>query len=52
VAVKWATWKSLLDNLYIEGETQNLKGDDEAYTYASQNALGDTLMIAQFFDSD
>jgi hypothetical protein len=31
VAVKRATLKLLLDNLYLEGATRNLTGDYEAY---------------------
>jgi hypothetical protein len=52
VAVKQATWKSLLDNFYLEGATRNLKGDDEAYKYASRNALVGILVLVQFFDLD
>jgi hypothetical protein len=31
VAVKRTTWKSLLDNMYLEGAAQNIKGDGDAY---------------------
>jgi hypothetical protein len=48
IAVKWETWKSLLDNLYLEGATHNLKGEDEAYKHASHNALGGILMFTTF----
>jgi hypothetical protein len=50
VAVKWATWKTLLNNLYLEGATHNLKGEHDAYTYTSPNALGCIKVLARFFD--
>jgi hypothetical protein len=48
VAVKRATYKSLLNNMYLEGATRNLKGDDEAYKYASRNTLEGILVYAHF----
>jgi hypothetical protein len=50
--VKWGIWKSLLKNLYLEGATRNHKGYNEAYKYASRNALGGILVFACFFYSD
>jgi hypothetical protein len=40
VAVQQATWKWLLDMMYLEAVNHNLKGDDETYKDASHNALG------------
>jgi hypothetical protein len=42
IAVKCATWKYLLDN----------QGEDEAYKFASRNALGGILVFARFFDPE
>jgi hypothetical protein len=39
-------------NMYLEGATQNLKGDDKAYKYASHSVLGDIFVYARFFYSD
>jgi hypothetical protein len=50
IAVKRATWKSLLDNLYLDNATSDLKGEDEAYKFASRNALGRILVFAPFFN--
>jgi hypothetical protein len=52
IAVKRATWKSLLDNLYLNGATRDLKGEDEAYKFASRNALGKLLVFTCFFDPE
>jgi hypothetical protein len=30
IAVKCATWKSLLNNMYLDSATRDLKGEDEA----------------------
>jgi hypothetical protein len=50
IAVKRTTWKSLLDNLYPDSATHDLKGEDKAYKFASRNALGGILVLAHFFD--
>jgi hypothetical protein len=52
IVVKRATWKSLLDNMYIDGATRDVKGEDEAYKFASQNALGGLLVFTHFFDKE
>jgi hypothetical protein len=49
IAVKRTTWKSLLDNMYFNSATRDLKGDDEAYKFASRNALGGLLVFTRFF---
>jgi hypothetical protein len=51
IAVKRATWKSLINNLYLDGATHDLKGEDEAYKFASWNALGGLLVFTRFFQS-
>jgi hypothetical protein len=50
IAIKRATWKSLFDNLYLNSATRDLKGKDEAYKFASRNALGGLLVFTRFFD--
>jgi hypothetical protein len=52
IAVKRATWKSLLDNLYLDGAIRDLKGEGEAYKFASRNAPGGILVFSRFFDPD
>jgi hypothetical protein len=52
IAVKCATWKLLLNNMYLDSATRDLKGEDEAYTFASWNALGGLLVFARFFDTE
>jgi hypothetical protein len=49
-AVKCANWKSLIDNMFFDGTTKDIKGEDEAYKFASRNALGDLLVFTRFFD--
>jgi hypothetical protein len=50
IAVKGATWKSLLDNLYLDSATRDLKGEDEAYKFASRNDLGGLLVFTHLFN--
>jgi hypothetical protein len=52
VAVERVTWKLLINNMYLEGTTRNLKGDDDAYKHAYCNALGGILVHALPFDSE
>jgi hypothetical protein len=47
-----ATCKSLLDNLYLNSATRDLKEDDEVYTFSSRNALGGILVFTCFFDPE
>jgi hypothetical protein len=35
IAVKCANWKSLLDNMFLDGATRDIKGEDEAYKLTS-----------------
>jgi hypothetical protein len=51
-SIKRATWKSLLDNLYLDSATHDLKGEDDAYEFTSRNALGGLLVLASFFDPE
>jgi hypothetical protein len=41
IAVKRANWKSLIDNMFLDGATRDIKGEEEAYKFDSRNALGD-----------
>jgi hypothetical protein len=52
IAVKRATWKSLLENMYLDSATRDLKGEDEAHKFASRRALGGLLVFARFFDRE
>jgi hypothetical protein len=52
INVKRATWKSLINNLYLDHATHDLKGEDEAYKFASRNAIGGILLFASFFDPE
>jgi hypothetical protein len=50
--MKRATWKSLLENLYLVSATRDLKGEEEAYTFNYRNNLGGIMMLASFFDPE
>jgi hypothetical protein len=50
ISITRATWKSLLDNLYLDKATHNLKQEDEAYKFGSRNPLGGILVFARFFE--
>jgi hypothetical protein len=52
ISIKCAKWKSLLNNLYLDSATRNMKGEDEAYKFASRNTLGGILVSARFFDPE
>jgi hypothetical protein len=52
ITVKRATWKSLLNNVYLDSATRDLKGDDEAYKFTSRNALWGFLVFTRFFDKE
>jgi hypothetical protein len=52
IVVKCATLKSLLDNLYLDHATHNLKGEDQAQNIASRNTLGGILVFTSFFDPE
>jgi hypothetical protein len=52
IAVKHATWMSLLDNMHLDSATQDLKGYDEAYKFASRNALGGLLVFTRLFNKE
>jgi hypothetical protein len=36
--------------MFLDGATRDIKGEDEAYKFASCNALGGLLVFACFFD--
>jgi hypothetical protein len=40
VAVHQAKWKTLLDTMYLDASTHNLKWEDDAYMHTSCNTLG------------
>jgi hypothetical protein len=50
IAGKCANWKSLLDNIFLDGATRDIKGEDETYKLACHNALGGLLVFTHFFD--
>jgi hypothetical protein len=50
IAIKLTTWKSLIDNLYLDNATHDLKGEEEAYKFAYRNALGGILVFTRFFN--
>jgi hypothetical protein len=47
--LKRGNWKSLLDNMFLDGATRDVKGGGEAYKLASRNTLGGQLVFARFF---
>jgi hypothetical protein len=36
--------------MFLDGATRDIKGEDEAYKFASLNTLGGLLVFARFFD--
>jgi hypothetical protein len=52
ITVERGTWKSLLDNMHFDDATHDLKGVDEAYNFASRNALGEILVFTRFLDPE
>jgi hypothetical protein len=50
VVVQRATWKTLVDMLYLDAATHSLIGGDEVYNDASRSALGGLLIHTRFFN--